>query len=171
MPNGGSDCCGTCWFNARNKGEAGYGHALATEPARCTIRIWRSQPRSIPTALIIHTGARSEIQFRSALYSLVIRMEYVRFGSCRRTRRKFGNTFWLCLKVFRRSLAPNTQWGSTPMRRLFGSSESFERSQLLPGCSASLPLIHVRRKMGLSGGPARIWSESHARRLLKSASN
>ena len=24
MPNGGSDCCGTCWFNRRNQGERGY---------------------------------------------------------------------------------------------------------------------------------------------------
>jgi hypothetical protein len=38
MPNGGSDCCGTCWFNARNKGEAGYGHARDPEPNVCTIR-------------------------------------------------------------------------------------------------------------------------------------
>lgn len=38
MPNGGSDCCGTCWFNARNKGEAGYGHADNPEPNFCTIR-------------------------------------------------------------------------------------------------------------------------------------
>jgi hypothetical protein len=38
MPNGGSDCCGTCWFNARNKGEAGYAHADGPEPAFCTIR-------------------------------------------------------------------------------------------------------------------------------------
>jgi hypothetical protein len=38
MPNGGSDCCGTCWFNARNKGEAGYGHADGPEPKFCTIR-------------------------------------------------------------------------------------------------------------------------------------
>lgn len=38
MPNGGSDCCGTCWFNARNKGEAGYDHAHDPEPAHCTIR-------------------------------------------------------------------------------------------------------------------------------------
>jgi len=38
MPNGGSDCCGTCWFNAKNKGEAGYGHASDPEPAFCTIR-------------------------------------------------------------------------------------------------------------------------------------
>jgi hypothetical protein len=38
MPNGGSDCCGTCWFNARNKGQAGSGHADATEPNFCTIR-------------------------------------------------------------------------------------------------------------------------------------
>ena len=38
MPNGGSDCCGTCWFNAKNKGEAGYAHASDPEPAFCTIR-------------------------------------------------------------------------------------------------------------------------------------
>ncbi len=38
MPNGGSDCCGTCWFNARNKGEAGYEHAKDPEPNFCTIR-------------------------------------------------------------------------------------------------------------------------------------
>ena len=38
MPNGGSDCCGTCWFNAKNKGEAGYEHASEPEPDYCTIR-------------------------------------------------------------------------------------------------------------------------------------
>jgi HEAT repeat protein len=31
MPNGGSDCCGTCWFNARNLAEG-------PEPHFCTIR-------------------------------------------------------------------------------------------------------------------------------------
>lgn len=38
MPNGGSDCCGTCWFNAMNKGEADYGHSDESKPASCTIR-------------------------------------------------------------------------------------------------------------------------------------
>lgn len=38
MPNGGSDCCGTCWFNAKNKGEAGYAHVKDQEPAFCSIR-------------------------------------------------------------------------------------------------------------------------------------
>jgi hypothetical protein len=38
MPNGGSDCCGTCWFNAKNKGQAGYSHSSDPEPAHCTIR-------------------------------------------------------------------------------------------------------------------------------------
>jgi hypothetical protein len=38
VPNGGSDCCGTCWFNTRNKGEAGYGHAGDLGPASCAIR-------------------------------------------------------------------------------------------------------------------------------------
>jgi hypothetical protein len=38
VPNGGSDCCGTCPFNERNQGEAGYAHA--GDPGRdyCTIR-------------------------------------------------------------------------------------------------------------------------------------
>lgn len=43
MPNGGSDCCGTCWFNAKNKGEAGYGHAGDPGEDFCVIRgleIW-----------------------------------------------------------------------------------------------------------------------------------
>lgn len=39
MPNGGSDCCGTCWFNARNKGQAGYGHSNDPEPNFCIIRM------------------------------------------------------------------------------------------------------------------------------------
>jgi ligand-binding SRPBCC domain-containing protein len=38
MPNGGSDNCGTCWFNARNKGVAGYAHVNDPEPDYCTIR-------------------------------------------------------------------------------------------------------------------------------------
>jgi hypothetical protein len=38
MPNGGSDCCGTCWFNLRNKGKWGHEHANDPEPNFCTIR-------------------------------------------------------------------------------------------------------------------------------------
>jgi hypothetical protein len=38
MPNGGSDCCGSCWFNERNKGEAGFGHARDPELSFCSIR-------------------------------------------------------------------------------------------------------------------------------------
>jgi hypothetical protein len=38
MPNGGSDCCGTCWFNNKNEGEAGYAHAKSSEPDYCVIR-------------------------------------------------------------------------------------------------------------------------------------
>lgn len=38
MPNGGSDCCGTCPFNEKNGGEVGYAHA--SDPGRdfCIIR-------------------------------------------------------------------------------------------------------------------------------------
>ena len=39
MPNGGSDCCGTCWFNRRNAGEKGYSRAGDSEvEAYCEIR-------------------------------------------------------------------------------------------------------------------------------------
>jgi len=38
MPNGGSDCCGTCWFNRVNQGEAGYRRAFSREEAHCEIR-------------------------------------------------------------------------------------------------------------------------------------
>ena len=38
MPNGGSDCCGTCWFNRRNKGEAGFLEHDESEPSYFEIR-------------------------------------------------------------------------------------------------------------------------------------
>ena len=38
MPNGGSDNCGTCWFNRTNKGEAGHPKTGSAEPAYCIIR-------------------------------------------------------------------------------------------------------------------------------------
>ena len=39
MPNGGSDCCGTCWFNRANRGEAGHQHNYdQAEAPYCEIR-------------------------------------------------------------------------------------------------------------------------------------
>lgn len=38
MPNGGSDCCGTCWFNSKNDGEPGYHGAEKPGKVRCIIR-------------------------------------------------------------------------------------------------------------------------------------
>ena len=38
MPNGGSDCCGTCWFNSKNDGEPGYHGAKKPGKVRCIIR-------------------------------------------------------------------------------------------------------------------------------------
>ena len=39
MPNGGSDCCGTCWFNQKNRGERDW-HKHTDEPLpdHCEIR-------------------------------------------------------------------------------------------------------------------------------------
>lgn len=38
MPNGGTDCCGFCWFNARNKGQRDARLASESIPAHCIIR-------------------------------------------------------------------------------------------------------------------------------------
>ena len=38
MPNGGSDCCGTCWFNQKNEGKPGYPARDNRQPNYCTIR-------------------------------------------------------------------------------------------------------------------------------------
>ena len=56
MPNGGSDCCGTCWFNRANRGEMGSGNHDHSIPSHCEIRDlaieywsgrkpWRDAPR------------------------------------------------------------------------------------------------------------------------------
>lgn len=39
MPNGGSDCCGTCWFNRTNRGERNWQrHADPSVQPHCEIR-------------------------------------------------------------------------------------------------------------------------------------
>ena len=38
MPNGGSDCCGTCWFNRSNGGERGSINFNRNIPSFCEIR-------------------------------------------------------------------------------------------------------------------------------------
>lgn len=39
MPNGGSDCCGTCWFNRTNRGQRDWStHRDRTIPPFCEIR-------------------------------------------------------------------------------------------------------------------------------------
>ena len=38
MPNGGSDCCGTCWFNRSNGGESGSHNFNSAIPSFCEIR-------------------------------------------------------------------------------------------------------------------------------------
>lgn len=67
MPNGGSDCCGTCWFNGKNEGKAGY-HAMEKEgEVICEIRglkienpFWTycaNHPHHNPTKINIPIGA------------------------------------------------------------------------------------------------------------------
>ena len=38
MPNGGSDCCGTCWFNRSLEGQRGSGNFNREIPSHCEIR-------------------------------------------------------------------------------------------------------------------------------------
>jgi hypothetical protein len=38
MPNGGSDCCATCWFNSKNAGEQGYHGMRKPGDVQCVIR-------------------------------------------------------------------------------------------------------------------------------------
>ena len=38
MPNGGTDCCGTCWFNRSLGGQRGSGNFNREIPSRCEIR-------------------------------------------------------------------------------------------------------------------------------------
>jgi hypothetical protein len=38
MPNGGSDCCGTCWFNCKNEEKPGYHGSKKEGIVICTIR-------------------------------------------------------------------------------------------------------------------------------------
>jgi len=38
VPNGGSDCCGTCWFNKKNKGQAGLSLPREHGEDYCIIR-------------------------------------------------------------------------------------------------------------------------------------
>lgn len=38
MPNGGSDCCGTCWFNRSLQGERGSSNFNRDIPSHCEIR-------------------------------------------------------------------------------------------------------------------------------------
>ena len=39
MPNGGSDCCGTCWFNRTNRGERDWSrHSDDSVPPYCEIK-------------------------------------------------------------------------------------------------------------------------------------
>jgi len=38
MPNGGSDCCGTCWFNRKNKGKIPFLNLRGPGPSYCEIR-------------------------------------------------------------------------------------------------------------------------------------
>ena len=38
MPNGGSDCCGTCWFNRSNGGRRGSANFSRGIPSYCEIR-------------------------------------------------------------------------------------------------------------------------------------
>ena len=65
MPNGGSDCCATCWFNRKNRGEAGYDHVGAPEPAYCEIREFDipDPPSALRQCDVLHRRSFRDCQF------------------------------------------------------------------------------------------------------------
>jgi hypothetical protein len=61
MPNGGSDCCGTCPFNRKNRGEAGYSHAQDPGPDHCEIRDLAIEGSAFWTYCANHPGHNREL--------------------------------------------------------------------------------------------------------------
>jgi hypothetical protein len=61
MPNGGSDCCGTCPFNRKNRGQAGYGGADNPEPDHCDIRDLPIEHAAFYTYCANHPGHNRDL--------------------------------------------------------------------------------------------------------------
>jgi hypothetical protein len=82
MPNGGSDNCGTCWFNVSNKGEAptipeslGPGHCTIRDvPIECPLWTYcnnhpkhRPEPDPVPIGPVWVCGDRSYAEGASSV--------------------------------------------------------------------------------------------------------
>ena len=111
MPNGGSDCCGTCWFNRSLEGQRGSGNFNREIPSHCEIR-----DLDIPDPF--YTYCANHPCHRPGRDPIPIGPVYVyratgpsgeggaKSGSPRRTRKRSGNTCSISSACLR----------STPMR-------------------------------------------------------
>ena len=96
MPNGGSDCCGTCWFNRSLGGQRGSANFNRDTPiARSAI--WTSRTRSIPIVQITPITDQAETPFQLGRYTFTALLALwgragAKSGSPRRTRKRFANT-------------------------------------------------------------------------------
>ena len=93
MPNGGSDCCGTCWFNRSNGGRRGSANFNRDIPSYCEIRCLAypgsllhllRQPPTPPVKPRPHTHRAST--------TLVTALVYESSGSRRQTPKRYVNT-------------------------------------------------------------------------------
>ena len=97
MPNGGSDCCGTCWFNRSLEGQRGSANFNDETPSHCEIR-----DLDIPDPF--YTYCANHPYHRPSRDPIPIGPVYVhratgpsgeggaKSGSPRRTRKRSGNT-------------------------------------------------------------------------------
>ena len=111
MPNGGSDCCGTCWFNRTKRGERDWSRrADKSIPPYCEIRdiaiedpfytYCANHPRRRPDRdpipigpVMRHGGWEQERRVRAGQPDELVSWETrVTSGDPHRIRRRFANT-------------------------------------------------------------------------------
>ena len=96
MPNGGSDCCGTCWFNRSNSGQRGSVNFNRDIPSFCEIR-----QLAIPNPFYTycanhpyHRPNRDPIPI-GPVYTFMATTMCESSGSRRQTRRRSASTCWI----------------------------------------------------------------------------
>ena len=92
MPNGGSDCCGTCWFNRSNSRERGAASFNREVPSYREIRQFAIP--STPIAPTTHTIGATGTLYPLGQCTLVTASVCESSGSRRQTARRSVSTCW-----------------------------------------------------------------------------
>ena len=149
MPNGGSDCCGTCWFNRSLEGQRGSGNFNRETPSHCEIRDL-DIPDPFYTYCANHPSTdQAETPSPLGRYTFTARLDHrgkagAKSGSPRRTRRRSGNTCSISSACLR----------STPMR---ATTSIRDRRTSRRSCSCL---------NGVMGGSFRRWKRLRGTRKL-----